>query len=107
MTNQDQQRAREIADRAIRYPQGSAQQLVDELTEDIVAALAAVREEGREERDRLREALKGVLLDAGLEDDYQTRDSDGRFISKQTLLRAQSALTRDDAAETPRSAPAD
>ena len=40
----------------------------------------------------LGEALERVLSDAGLEDDYATRDSDGRFISQSTLLAARGAL---------------
>lgn len=39
-----------------------------------------------------KEALEAVLLDAQLEDDYENRDSDGRFISKATLLRVQDTL---------------
>jgi hypothetical protein len=41
---------------------------------------------------KLREALERILQDAGLEDDYDKRDSDGRFISKNALVNARKVL---------------
>jgi len=42
--------------------------------------------------DKLREALERILQDADLEDEYDERDSDGRFISKAALVNAREAL---------------
>jgi len=43
--------------------------------------------------DKLREALKRILQDADLEDEYNERDSEGRFISKAALVNAREVLT--------------
>jgi hypothetical protein len=43
----------------------------------------------------LVQALEAVLFDAGLEDEYESRESDGRFISKTSLLKARAALLKE------------
>jgi len=42
--------------------------------------------------NKLREALERILQDADLEDEYNERDSDGRFISKAALVNAREVL---------------
>lgn len=62
---------------------------------DIELAAAVVRAEKAEAIiTTLRSALEAVLLDAAIEDDYESIDSDGRFISKPTLLTVRAVMGR-------------
>jgi hypothetical protein len=46
-----------------------------------------------ERETALQAAIQSVLYDADLEENYESRESDGRFVTKVSLLRCRAALT--------------